>query len=1301
MAINKEDKRFVGGMDTDSDPRNIKPGDYISALNLRSGDVNPSSNGSNQNIKATVGIGGVPGAIELNKCIGSVNDPVNDDTYSFIWSSSGNHIIYKTDQVTKIQTQVIFDNYFQTPVPLWSALGIYVGGDLVRRGTTPETYFECAYNYDTSYTGNISILNTYLWEQVGDYLDFKEDQIIQADIIIKDDDVFIFWVDSFDEEGNERCRTINITRQLNTPGIEGGYPIPMRKEYLDMAPEAPMGRPEFAGVYNSAVQANRISGNLFQFKYRFINQDNQPSAWSPHSSIGGPITSSAYKGVASANQLNITVGRPDNKNFSIVKEIEVAVRTLANTRGDWGIAKTIETTDLVFTYLPANAWGITLGAEGYPSNYTFSWINDINTPLSLNEQDYDYSYVPQNAKSISILNDNRVLLANTTLGYDDTGGTPDISLSEISLGRPNIFNLESPPIRTFKKGAKYEVGIRYSDGKSRVTTVITDADSSININWPSSSAILPVNPASIQIEVGHVPPIWAKTWQPVVRPASNMAYEFDTPDFIQIMQHTNTFITDPNLDDTYGALQYQIVTRGAMQVWQFDRKESLNYTYSWTKGDRVREYLLANQGPAPYRDAEAVAPFVATGELSVITLGITGIVPGSAYEIYSTNSTENKLWYEMGDSLKCGYDINGDWSHYALNNRPFPGFARDQIVSTSVSAVYQITDADCWLSMVKFNESGPNSSNQIYPPTETSGRFSNNISYFLQQPYFDYGFSSKNNDRGRVNIQSDSYGRYNTTNRISFSQPVVQGTNRNDYSLMYPLDYYDNKTQFGAIEKVHQLGDKLYIFQVDKVSSRMVARSIINTPSGSGLIGASGDILSIPEYFNENYGISNNPESFSTYSGLIFWSDTQRGSVLMINEGRIIDISNIGMKFFFDNSFISSYSYTSNRILGGYDSEFSEYLISMSFEYKISTNVGFPPVYSSSNGGTFTFNYLPAATGSSITQSMYDAGGAADLPEYFLKSFNLYYIDDFGRRQTKEILYDNNITKDTVNGTYIVSIGIITNIHPTTPDFYWTLNAKSTLGFNSQRARWVSMYSFHPEMFGLAATNLLSYKNGGLYAHNLSQNNQLYNNFYLFFYPTSIEVAFNLTAGQNSVYNTIGINGDQPWNLDIRNLKGQKTEANIFDSEKLEGFYWYDIFRDINTPTTTTLTNPLMQGDILIDDNLIVKMSQYQTNVISVTITNGGSGYISVPTVTIIGSGAGTQGYIQPEGYAVLDGGVVTGVVMTNPGFTLTTTIIFSSVTFSGGSPTVNATGTTNNSNGLVSMYNVNGTFGISNTKTL
>ena len=56
---------------------------------------------------------------------------------------------------------------------------------------------------------------------------------------------------------------------------------------------------------------------------------------------------------------------------------------------------------------------------------------------------------------------------------------------------------------------------------------------------------------------------------------------------------------------------------------------------------------------------------------------------------------------------------------------------------------------------------------------------------------------------------------------------------------------------------------------------------------------------------------------------------------------------------------------------------------------------------------------------------------------------------------------------------------------------------------------------------------------------------------------------------------------------------------------------------------------------------------------------------------------------------------------MTNPGFTLTTTIIFSSVTFSGGSPTVNATGTTNNSNGLVSMYNVNGTFGISNTKTL
>ncbi len=72
--------------------------------------------------------------------------------------------------------------------------------------------------------------------------------------------------------------------------------------------------------------------------------------------------------------------------------------------------------------------------------------------------------------------------------------------------------------------------------------------------------------------------------------------------------------------------------------------------------------------------------------------------------------------------------------------------------------------------------------------------------------------------------------------------------------------------------------------------------------------------------------------------------------------------------------------------------------------------------------------------------------------------------------------------------------------------------------------------------------------------------------------------------------------------------------------------------------------------------------------VASVSITSGGAGYTTAPTVTF--SGGGGSG---ATGFATIDNGAVTGVTITNAGSGYSTP---TTVTFSGGGATTNATGT-------------------------
>jgi hypothetical protein len=137
---------------------------------------------------------------------------------------------------------------------------------------------------------------------------------------------------------------------------------------------------------------------------------------------------------------------------------------------------------------------------------------------------------------------------------------------------------------------------------------------------------------------------------------------------------------------------------------------------------------------------------------------------------------------------------------------------------------------------------------------------------------------------------------------------------------------------------------------------------------------------------------------------------------------------------------------------------------------------------------------------------------------------------------------------------------------------------------------------------------------------------------------------------------------DTPWAVTFNNTTVSDNHA----GDEGGGLVTYGTGADIlNAGTVFTGNTSAMEGGGVDDDSIA------EGPVASVTITDGGSGYTSAPTVTFSGGGATTQA----AGTAVVSGGVVTAVILTNPGAGY---IAAPTITFSGGGATTQANAAAN-----------------------
>lgn len=159
--------------------------------------------------------------------------------------------------------------------------------------------------------------------------------------------------------------------------------------------------------------------------------------------------------------------------------------------------------------------------------------------------------------------------------------------------------------------------------------------------------------------------------------------------------------------------------------------------------------------------------------------------------------------------------------------------------------------------------------------------------------------------------------------------------NLNEFNLGL-ANYRTLEKSFGPINKLHGRQTDILVLQEDKISYLLAGKNLLSDSSGGGTLTSIPEVLGTQVSRIEEYGISNDTESFSSYGYDIFFTDTKRGAVINIKGGssssdQLNVISMYGMRSWFRDTFTT---YGNNFKLGGYDPYSQEYVLSFIDEQK-------------------------------------------------------------------------------------------------------------------------------------------------------------------------------------------------------------------------------------------------------------------------------------------------------------------------------------------------------------------------------
>lgn len=157
----------------------------------------------------------------------------------------------------------------------------------------------------------------------------------------------------------------------------------------------------------------------------------------------------------------------------------------------------------------------------------------------------------------------------------------------------------------------------------------------------------------------------------------------------------------------------------------------------------------------------------------------------------------------------------------------------------------------------------------------------------------------------------------------------ANSNNLNEFNLGL-ANWKDLETEFGPIMKMHSRETDILILQEDRISYVLAGKNVITDATGGGAIASVPEVLGTQIARIEEFGISFNPESFVSWGSAIFFTDTKRGAVLMLqgasrNNDQLQEVSSLGMRSWFRDQFNDQLT---TQKLGWYDPYMDEYVLS-------------------------------------------------------------------------------------------------------------------------------------------------------------------------------------------------------------------------------------------------------------------------------------------------------------------------------------------------------------------------------------
>ena len=252
-----------------------------------------------------------------------------------------------------------------------------------------------AYYIQTEVVTPVFICGT---DSATDILTFSLDYPVHSAAIVyrsEGDGDLIYWTD-----GNNPPRYLNLDTVADL--------APFTETMVNAAKECPLQTLTVQYTDNAALNVNNLNKKLFRFAYRFLYANLEKSTFSPLSEVPLPVdgyVESVINDPTKNNTISISgVARlADNINVGDITGVQIiGQESLGNVWSDY----------FIITEIPSSDFSV--------GTFTYSFTNDsVYTGVPTDESDLYFSYLPDKANTLELLNGNVLVYGGLTDGYDN------------------------------------------------------------------------------------------------------------------------------------------------------------------------------------------------------------------------------------------------------------------------------------------------------------------------------------------------------------------------------------------------------------------------------------------------------------------------------------------------------------------------------------------------------------------------------------------------------------------------------------------------------------------------------------------------------------------------------------------------------------------------------------------------------------------------------------------------------------------------------------------------------------------